>query len=337
VQGAAAVWRSADHGLSAFFWPERDYLRSFHFDDGRSMFDCGADPKGCRLGDTTTPDDRSAITSPSCFSCMPGGMLSVSADGDAPGTGIVWASEPFNTKGTVANSAVGGGLNNVVAGVLHAFSAENLATDLWNSEAQPGRDGGFMFAKFNPPVAANGRVYMATASNLVSVYGLRQWAKFLHYNSGPPASVRAGSTFSVSATFLNDGITTWHKGSFHLNSETDSDDLWGSDSFDIPADAVPGDEVTITLTLTAPKKVSAGERCATAPTGSQCDFSWRMNEQSVEFFGDATPVATITIQGANAPPPTPMCPVNSKGKTGICCEIAANGQCRCAYPPASCN
>jgi hypothetical protein len=337
IHGAPALWRSSDHGLTAYLWPERDYLRAFRFDDSKAAFACSSDPKGCELGGTTTPDQHSSSESSTCFSCMPGGILSVSADANIPGTGIVWASEPFNTQGDVVNSAVGGGLNNVVAGVLHAFDAENLESDLWNSESNAARDGSFLFAKFNPPVVANGRIYMATSSNLVNVYGLRQWGKFLGYALPPPVSVHAGNAFSVRANYLNDGTTTWKRGTFRLVSAVDGDLFWGSDGVDLPNDVQPGDEVTFTLSLKAPVKVSPTDKCATAPGGVKCNFAWEMNEQNVESFGDPTPTGIITVLGATAPPLTPSCPVNRKGQHGVCCEINSAGRCNiCAYPPRSC-
>jgi hypothetical protein len=337
LHGAPAVWRSSDHGLTAYFWAERDYLRALRFDDAKALFDCSADPKGCEGGATTTPDQHSSVTSPLCFSCMPGGIISVSADGVTPGTGIVWATEPFNTQGDLANSPVGGGLNNVVAGVLHAFDAENIANDLWNSELQSTRDGSFLFAKFAPAMVANGRVYVATASNVVNVYGLRQWAKFLNYSLPPPASVTAGTPFTVKAVYLNDGTTTWHKGTYQLVSKLDSDLFWGSDSVDLPNDAMPGDELTITLSLKAPSQVSASDKCASVANGVSCNFAWQMNQHNVESFGDVTPVGIIKIVGASKPPPTPTCPVNRKSQHGVCCEINTAGKCNvCAYPPKSC-
>ncbi|MCZ7358131.1 MAG: hypothetical protein O8C66_09445 [Candidatus Methanoperedens sp.] len=92
----------------------------------------------------TTPVSESNITSVS------GGWMSISANGSIPGTGILWVSE----------------LN-----VLHAFDASNLQNELWNSEMNPRDDIGEA-AKFCPPTIANGKVYMASFSGGVAVYGL---------------------------------------------------------------------------------------------------------------------------------------------------------------------
>lgn len=92
---------------------------------------------------------------------MPGGLLSVSALGETPGTGILWA-----LVGT------GDANQNLVPGVLHAFDATDLGRELWNSNQNPERDRLGLLAKFNTPIVANGKVYVATSSKQVVVYGL---------------------------------------------------------------------------------------------------------------------------------------------------------------------
>jgi outer membrane protein assembly factor BamB len=69
----------------------------------------------------------------------------------------------------------------VCHGILRAYDAENLNL-LWTSDLNHARDGFQLLAKFNPPTVANGRVYMATFSNEVEVYGL------LHHNYVRPAA-----------------------------------------------------------------------------------------------------------------------------------------------------
>jgi len=82
---------------------------------------------------------------------MPGGFLTLSAHGTDAATGIVWATMPFAEN---ANKMV-------VRGVLRAFDAMDISGgELWDSE-KTGNDGLGFFAKFNPPVVANGKVYVA--------------------------------------------------------------------------------------------------------------------------------------------------------------------------------
>jgi hypothetical protein len=92
---------------------------------------------------------------------MPGGALSVSADGQAEGTGIVWACHPVSN----ANKAI-------VPGVVRAYDAADLGRELWNSRVNLARDDVGDYAKFCPPTVVNGKVYVATFSNAVVVYGL---------------------------------------------------------------------------------------------------------------------------------------------------------------------
>jgi hypothetical protein len=92
---------------------------------------------------------------------MPGGILSLSADGTNAGTGILWASHPVSDAGRTTSS-----------GVLRAFDASDVSRELWDSEQVPDRDHVGTFAKFCPPTIAAGRVYMATFSDKLQVYGL---------------------------------------------------------------------------------------------------------------------------------------------------------------------
>lgn len=91
----------------------------------------------------------------------PGGILSVSANGTNSGTGILWAVVNITSD---ANQSV-------VAGALHAYNAQNISSELWNS-AMLARDSLGSLAKFVPPTVANGRVYVATFSGQLNVYGL---------------------------------------------------------------------------------------------------------------------------------------------------------------------
>jgi hypothetical protein len=82
----------------------------------------------------------------------PGTAPAVSANGSS--NGIVWAVE------------------NVDPAVLHAFTAANLATELYNSnQAANGRDQFGNGNKYMTPTIANGKVYVGTPSG-VAVFGL---------------------------------------------------------------------------------------------------------------------------------------------------------------------
>jgi hypothetical protein len=94
---------------------------------------------------TVEPASQTGMTS------SRGGIASISANGTSAGTGILWVN----------------------TGALRAFDASDLRRELWNSEQNTGDDFGD-FAKFNTPVVANGKVYLATFSKQVAVFGLKR-------------------------------------------------------------------------------------------------------------------------------------------------------------------
>ncbi len=91
---------------------------------------------------------------------MPGGFLSLSANGAK--NGIIWATTPYD----------GDAIHHVVNGIFRAYDATNLSKELWNSKQVTSRDDLGLFAKYNPPTIANGKVYLPTFSHQVCVYGL---------------------------------------------------------------------------------------------------------------------------------------------------------------------
>lgn len=84
-----------------------------------------------------------------------GSMMSISANGG--GNSILWAVQPDPADWD--------------QGILRAFDAEDLGNELWNSDMNDGDSLGLM-AKFCAPTVANGKVFVATFSNMVAVYGI---------------------------------------------------------------------------------------------------------------------------------------------------------------------
>lgn len=107
-----------------------------------------------------TPADQSAASS---VTYLPGAMLSVSANGNTMGTGIVWAT-------TSLNGPAGG---TEQQGALLAYDASNLTKQLYSSQVNSKQDSPGLFGKFNPPTIAAGKVFVGTFSNVVAVYGLK--------------------------------------------------------------------------------------------------------------------------------------------------------------------
>ncbi len=100
-------------------------------------------------------------SSPSTYA-FPGPTPSVSANGAV--SGIVWAIQRTDTS---ANSCTP-----TMNGILHAYDAVNVATELYNSTLCPTRDVMAPATKFSVPTVANGRVYVATSGGEVDVYGI---------------------------------------------------------------------------------------------------------------------------------------------------------------------
>jgi hypothetical protein len=146
LRGGPVYWQrsTANGGPLLYDWGVSDALKAFAF-NGATF--------------ATTPSATGTVTN----QIWPGGILTLSANGETPGTGVLWAT--VATSGDAEN-------NPPVPGALYAFDAGNVATQLWNSNMNAARDAFGSFAKFVPPLVANGRVYVATWSKQVAVYGL---------------------------------------------------------------------------------------------------------------------------------------------------------------------
>jgi len=147
IHGAPAFWGEAAPGEALksgtlYVWPERDHLKAFTYQNGKFV--------------------NAPVTGQKAGLGMPGGMLSISANHIQ--NGIVWAAIPLHDDAWIR----------IVRGSLRAFQAEpsgNKLKTLWTSYCAEPEDS-FNFAKYVPPTVANGKVYLATFSNRVNVYGL---------------------------------------------------------------------------------------------------------------------------------------------------------------------
>jgi len=101
----------------------------------------------------TQPFSTTTITSD-----YPSQGIAISANGGTEGTGILWM--------TAGDHGIAG-----VPGTLYAFDASDLTNLLWSSGMEPRRDSLGGFAKFATPTVANGRVFVPTFSNELTIYG----------------------------------------------------------------------------------------------------------------------------------------------------------------------
>ena len=140
-------WSSAVHGPLLYVWGQRDKARVYRIDGERIV---------------ETPLATRDISNMG----HPGAMLSLSADGTR--NGILWA----------AIHATGDSWHESRPGILHAYDANDIRHELWNSLERPARDDCGEYSKMAPPTIANGKVYLASfgteniGTGQLCVYGL---------------------------------------------------------------------------------------------------------------------------------------------------------------------
>ncbi len=124
-------WESAANGKLLFLWGQRDKLRTYKLEGNK------LDEEPFRVRSETNEGH-------------PGAMLSLSANGKT--NGILWA----------AIHASGDSWHESRPGVLHAYEADDIRHELWNSLEVPDRDDCNNYSKMAPPTIANGKVYLAS-------------------------------------------------------------------------------------------------------------------------------------------------------------------------------
>lgn len=161
-------WISERKGPLLYVWGQRDKAKVYEFN-------------GERLRET--PSVMRDIPNEG----HPGAMLSLSANGGRGG--ILWA----------AIHATGDSWHESRPGVLHAYEADDIRHELWNSLEVPARDDCGEYSKMAPPTIANGRVYLASfgtenvGTGQFCVYGLLpSEGKKLTAVTGAKAAVASG-------------------------------------------------------------------------------------------------------------------------------------------------
>jgi hypothetical protein len=213
IHGSPAYFMDDKGKEYVYAWAESGLLKQFPFRRSAMLFDT----LNKKVGNTTLPGG------------MPGAMLSVSSNGATAGTGILWSAHPIN----------GDANHSIVPGILQAFDATDITHELWNSNFSGIRDSVGKFAKFVPPTIANGKVYLATFSGKLIVYGL----------NAPPASrcpnplPNPWTSADIGYVFVP-GDVCYDNGTYTVTAS--GDDIWNrADAFHSVFQDVPGSSMDV--------------------------------------------------------------------------------------------
>jgi hypothetical protein len=132
VWGAETYWQGPDAGY-VYTAGTADHLSAWRMAGGKLV---------------APPSSRGRETM-----VYPGGIPVGSSDGDNPRTAIVWILDQENGP------------------ALRAYSAANLADELYNTTQDPSRDGIPGYDNFCVPTVTDGRVFVGTTGELI-IYGL---------------------------------------------------------------------------------------------------------------------------------------------------------------------
>jgi outer membrane protein assembly factor BamB len=154
LHGSPVYWNSATHGPLLFAWGENAELRAF------SLAPSG---KATLLAHGSEVASAAMANAPQSMGGMPGGMVTLSANGSAEG--IVWATAPIDGDANM----------HVVSGIVRGYDAANFDPPAGGGPAKLHllwQQAGFQYSKFCPPVIADGRVLVPTYDGRVDVYVL---------------------------------------------------------------------------------------------------------------------------------------------------------------------
>ena len=266
--GAPVYWNSSNNGPVVYLWGPQDFLKAYKFVGGQFQ---------------TTPVTQSIVQNSTGFSNS--APLSVSSNSSLVGSGIVWSSASFSGVAT----------GPAVPGIMRAFDASDLTNELWDSKQNAARDDVGNYAKFSPPTIANGKVYLATFSNQLVVYGLLTDFSL----SAAPVSqtVVAGSpaAYTISVAPLNgfNSAVTLTCASVALPA--------GASCAFVPASVTPGATAgTSALTISTTAATPAGTSSVTV-TGTAGALS---HNTSASLTVNAASVPDFTIAASALSPTT---------------------------------
>lgn len=166
IHGSPVVYDSPNHGVLVYVWGENEVLRAYAYDPVAHRFPGQPNVRNTP-GQNIAMGTMYASNDVRDRNGMPGAMLALSANGKQLGTAILWASLP--PFGNANHGSVDGLL---AAYDATQFDAQGRCVQLWHSHQNPQDDPG-VFAKFCCPTIADGKVFLATFSNKLRIYGLR--------------------------------------------------------------------------------------------------------------------------------------------------------------------
>ncbi|CAN5489310.1 hypothetical protein BH09GEM1_BH09GEM1_10840 [soil metagenome] len=167
-------WASAKQGPLLYVWGPRDKARVYKF-----------------VGEKVV--ETPLMTRDVANMGYPGAMLSLSANGNR--NGVLWA----------AIHATGDSWHESRPGTLHAYDADDIRRELWNSLEVPARDDCGEYSKMAPPTIANGKVYLASFGTENVGTG-----QFCVYGLLPTNGARPASPSNAKAEITNgDAMLSW--------------------------------------------------------------------------------------------------------------------------------
>lgn len=117
-----------------------------------------------------------------------------------------------------------------------------------------------------------------------------------------PATMTVGQSYPVEVTFRNTGNVTWRRSSnYRLGAFNPANNgTWGSGRIELPNDVPPGQAVRVAFN-------------AVPQVAGTLNFQWKLLQESVTWFGEASPNQVVNVQAVNRPPQVSLTePVNGK-------------------------
>lgn len=290
MKGGPIYWnRAGGVGPWLYVWADDcSYLNAYHFNG--TTFD-------------TPPVSQSSFRS--WCGGSSGAVLALSANGSTPGSGIVWASIPTGADHQDPN----GGVHQ---GILRAFDADNLGTELWNSNQNATRDSSGNWPKFSVPTVVNGRVYMGSfpsdgiGNTSLNVYGLMV-PDFTLTAAPPNPGTNPGGLVTYT---INTGSVNSFGGPIHLSVSglpSNATGTFASNDFATPGTTILTVQTTVSTPLGSSTLVITGTSGTLPPHTASVGLLVTATTPgagviSVDFVGGGTPMAATEIAGVLARP-----------------------------------